>query len=50
MTWSVNTLITGKDIPEMKNEKLYKIIVAAMMAALTCVATMIIRFAYAGLC
>lgn len=27
----------------MKNEKLYKIIVAAMMAALTCVATMIIR-------
>ena len=43
MTWSVNTLITGKDIPEMKNEKLYKIIVAAMMAALACVATMIIR-------
>ena len=27
----------------MKNEKLYKIIVAAMMAALACVATMIIR-------
>ena len=39
----MNTLITGKDIPEMKNEKLYKIIVAAMMAALACVATMIIR-------
>ena len=27
----------------MKNEKLYKIIVAALMAALACVATMIIR-------
>ena len=39
----MNTLITGKDIPEMYNEKLYKIIVAAMMAALACVATMIIR-------
>lgn len=32
-----------KGILKMKNEKLYKIIVAAMMAALTCVATMIIQ-------
>lgn len=32
-----------KGIQKMKNEKLYKIIVSAMMAALTCVATMIIQ-------
>lgn len=32
-----------KGIQKMKNVKLYKIIVSAMMAALTCVATMIIQ-------